>query len=186
MPPSAKPKAFFIIMKFEIKILDSNFCFAMETVKSENGKKHLIFYNGCRYHKVNIEELEELIECAKNTIENFKNVSQYVLNQNKNIEEERFKSTKNIKPKKNNNGFIYIALCSSTNFYKIGQTKCVDTRIKQLKTANANIELIKHYKVDNVLFEKEIHLMFAEKNVNREWFSLNKKDLKVIDKLLKN
>ena len=70
------------------------------------------------------------------------------------------------------------------NFYKIGQAKSVETRIKQLKTANANIELFKSYSVVDILIEKELHMHFIDKNVNREWFDLNEKDLKYIDEFL--
>jgi len=178
-------KGFVFIMKFKINIVDGNFPFQLETVKSENSEKHLIFFNGSHYHNVDVKELEDLICFAKNTIDNFDNVNNYIDKENERIVERMTNfRTEHKKPKKVNSGFIYIAKCNSTNFYKIGQAKSTEIRIKQLKTANANIELFKSYSVVDVLIEKELHLHFIDKKVNREWFDLNQKDLKYIDEFL--
>lgn len=84
-------------------------------------------------------------------------------------------------PKK---GFVYILKCNATGHYKIGSTKNISNRMKQLKTANSSIELIKTYPVENVSVEKELHAVFENQNVNREWFKLTKLDLESIDEFM--
>lgn len=175
-------------MNFKINIVNQNFHFVLETISDEKGKQHLLFFNGRYYHKVKKEELEDLIVFAKNSIKNIDNVNKFIIRKNREIEENMSNYSRGGKqdanPKKTNSGFIYIIKCNSTNFYKIGQAKSVETRIKQLKTANANIELFKSYSVVDILIEKELHMHFIDKNVNREWFDLNEKDLKYIDEFL--
>jgi predicted GIY-YIG superfamily endonuclease len=89
----------------------------------------------------------------------------------------------NKKPKK---GFIYILKCNATGHYKIGSTKNISNRIKQLKTANSSIELIKTYPVENISVEKELHAVFENQNINREWFELDQDDLDSIDEFMKS
>lgn len=160
--------------------------FQLKTVKGDDQKEHLVFFNGSFYENPSYYELLKLRSCLQNSIDNFDGVREFLTNQNELIEKES-SFEKPIQNKKETSGFVYILKCNSTKFYKIGITKTdVKKRVDQLKTANANIELFKEYKVENVSIEKELHKLFEMKNVNREWFNLSKKDLEFIDEFIKN
>lgn len=71
--------------------------------------------------------------------------------------------------------------------YKIGYTKReVETRIKELKTANPNDILIeKVYKTDRYTsnIEKMLHKEFKDKKIDGEWFLLNEEDVSKFESL---
>lgn len=69
-----------------------------------------------------------------------------------------------------------------TNHYKIGITNNVQDRLQHLQTANsAKLELLNSVKTsDPPLLEKELHLKFAVKRLEGEWFKLTNVDVEYI------
>lgn len=73
---------------------------------------------------------------------------------------------------------IYLLKDTIRDVYKVGRSSNFHERFKQLKTANAGIELVACYKgVPND--EKVIHSVYDgfEKRVSGEWFKLNEADI---------
>lgn len=70
---------------------------------------------------------------------------------------------------------IYLIRDTIRGFYKIGSAKNVDTRFKQLKTANPGIEIVCSY-FSKVSDEKELHEILENVRVSGEWFSFSKQD----------
>ena len=75
----------------------------------------------------------------------------------------------------NNIGYIYFIRQTSIQtkemFYKIGFSKDIEKRLRELKTGNPNILEIK-YKISNstIEFEKHIHLICQNYRLDGEWF----------------
>ncbi|HCL4454986.1 TPA: GIY-YIG nuclease family protein [Clostridium botulinum] len=72
----------------------------------------------------------------------------------------------------NKNGTVYFILdTSAANIVKIGFTRNLQKRFKQLATANCNLKLI--YKIDNCSmdYEKSLHIFFQTERVKNEWFN---------------
>lgn len=59
--------------------------------------------------------------------------------------------------------------------YKIGYTKNLKNRTKQLETGNpGDMKIIKSFKTDwGILLEKMIHKSYKQYNIKNEWFILN-------------
>lgn len=80
---------------------------------------------------------------------------------------------------RDNKGYVYILKVSSDGIYKIGVSKNVERRVKQLQTGNAEpIEIIRTflsdypYKVESVL-----HRKFQREHVHGECYYLSEKDI---------
>jgi hypothetical protein len=73
--------------------------------------------------------------------------------------------------------YVYLIKCSI--FYKIGFSKNPKSRLQTIKTHNPlNVKLLATLKTENYLkVEKELHVLFLNKNSKREWFELNEDDL---------
>lgn len=76
--------------------------------------------------------------------------------------------------------FTYI-LKDKSGFYKIGRSKNVDRRLKDIKCGNPTVEIIKTYKGD---YENMLHRIFESKKVCGEWFALTQEDLDNISLLI--
>jgi hypothetical protein len=78
-------------------------------------------------------------------------------------------------------GYIYVIKCH--NLYKIGMTKNFKQRISTYKTeCPFPFEVVMAKEVyDYIEVEKNIHNHLESKRDNREWFSLNDSDLRLID-----
>lgn len=74
--------------------------------------------------------------------------------------------------------FVYLIRSSENSYYKIGTTKNIQRRIKELQTGNADkIYLIDHYESDNAFkIEKALHNFFCYTNKFNEWFTLGIED----------
>lgn len=70
---------------------------------------------------------------------------------------------------------MYVLSCDGINF-KIGRTKDINKRIRQLNTArDENLTLvISCQTMDSLELEKILHRKFNHYRVNREWFKLNR------------
>jgi hypothetical protein len=66
---------------------------------------------------------------------------------------------------------VYLIKDISTNYTKIGITKCVESRLRALKSANPTVSLFYSHPAEHKA-EKELHKIFKEQNVSGEWFNL--------------
>jgi hypothetical protein len=85
------------------------------------------------------------------------------------------------KTKKMEAGFVYIMHVFGTDFYKIGMTKNIDTRERQLKTGNHNLRCIATTISQNPRsMESLIHSIYADNNVGGEFFEFSTEELERI------
>ncbi|GAA0082952.1 hypothetical protein UT300006_35820 [Clostridium sp. CTA-6] len=70
----------------------------------------------------------------------------------------------------NKNGTVYFILDTSANIVKIGFTRNLQMRIKQLETSNCNLKLI--HKIENCSmdYEQSLHKFFEMERIKNEWF----------------
>lgn len=76
----------------------------------------------------------------------------------------------------------YILYDKHRGIYKIGRTLNIHTRMKAIKNVIPDITLIFVSWYD---IEKELHEAFKEKRIDGEWFRLEEKDLKNIERIFK-
>lgn len=80
-------------------------------------------------------------------------------------------------------GHVYILLCKRTGLHKIGATKNFENRIKQLKTANADIETVAVYNAENARqSERFLQDTLSKFRIDCEWFGLTSEQLYYIEK----
>jgi len=74
--------------------------------------------------------------------------------------------------------FIYLIRLSENSYYKIGVTKNINKRIKQLQTGNAEeIYLIDSYQSEYAYkIENALHNFYSNKNKYNEWFEFTLED----------
>lgn len=74
--------------------------------------------------------------------------------------------------------YVYLVRVSDNNNYKIGTTKNINKRIKQLQTGNAEVIYLVDYYESNFAFkiEKALHNFFIHKKKLNEWFEFNIED----------
>jgi predicted GIY-YIG superfamily endonuclease len=74
--------------------------------------------------------------------------------------------------------FVYLIRLSENSTYKIGVTKNITKRIKELQTGNAEeIYLVDKYESDNAFkIEKALHNFFRHKKKLNEWFDFTIED----------
>lgn len=74
--------------------------------------------------------------------------------------------------------FVYLIRCSENSNYKIGTTKNINKRIKELQTGNAEqLYLVDKYESDNAFkIEKALHNFFIHKKKINEWFDFGIED----------
>lgn len=76
------------------------------------------------------------------------------------------------KRRDNTEGYVYLIKCADK--YKIGYTKDVDRRFKELDTRPFPCELIEScYSYIAFPVEQKIHELLSEKRVTGEWYSLD-------------
>lgn len=76
--------------------------------------------------------------------------------------------------------YLYLLNEENTNFYKIGITKNIKSRLSTINTGNPNkVKLYKQWKHKYYKeIEKNIHKKFNRQKIKgKEWFTLNKNDL---------
>jgi hypothetical protein len=83
-------------------------------------------------------------------------------------------------------GFVYLIenTIGKESRYKIGHTKNINKRIKQLQTGNPGIilEIDSYESKYYTLIENNLHKYFSSKNVIGEWFILEKNDINLFRK----
>ena len=80
---------------------------------------------------------------------------------------------------------VYTYLMYDGNFYKIGKSKNPEIRLNQIKTGNPNCDLLCY---SNKITEVELHTLFYNSNIGREWFDFKEKpeELKEVIDLINN
>lgn len=63
---------------------------------------------------------------------------------------------------------------------KIGKTSNIKTRLSTLSTSNLNLSLLI---VESINLEKELHTLFKDKKVKKEWYDLSAEDIEGIKEL---
>lgn len=72
--------------------------------------------------------------------------------------------------RKEQSGYVYLLKCS--NFYKIGYSKCVEQRIRQLDVRPFKIELLMKWQSDVAYdVEQALHEIYKPYRVDNEWYS---------------
>lgn len=71
--------------------------------------------------------------------------------------------------------YVYLIRCSENNFYKIGISKNVKTRLKQIQTtAPDNVFIVYEYESSYAAkIEKALHNFLKPYHRNNEWFELS-------------
>jgi predicted GIY-YIG superfamily endonuclease len=74
--------------------------------------------------------------------------------------------------------FVYLIRLSENSYYKIGTTKNIYKRIKQLQTGNAeNIFLVNSFESKYAFkIEMALHNFYTDKNKINEWFEFSIED----------
>lgn len=96
-----------------------------------------------------------------------------IIQYNRQLEERFFDDFKptTTKPAKDLSGFVYILKCE--NRYKVGYSKDVNKRIKQLDTRPFKLELIyKQYSECAYRIEQRIHQQLVAFKVENEWYDI--------------
>lgn len=69
----------------------------------------------------------------------------------------------------------YLIFDKLSGLTKIGKTRNIKARLSTLSTSNLNLGLIY---VEQIDMEKQLHTLFKDKRVGKEWFDLKKEDVK--------
>lgn len=82
--------------------------------------------------------------------------------------------------------YVYFIYNESTKNYKIGKTKSLGDRIKQLQTGNDTKLVISRFINDeNPEIEKYLHEYFKERRILNEWFNVNIEEIDYIISIVK-
>lgn len=77
---------------------------------------------------------------------------------------------------------MYTYLAYDGRYYKIGESKDPEKRIKSMQTANPSLRLLNF---SDKVTEKQLHKLFFSKRYKREFFSLDKNEVEKIHRLMK-
>lgn len=80
--------------------------------------------------------------------------------------------------------FVYLIRCEENNYYKIGVTKNIQRRLKQIQTGTPDkIYLVEKYESDySTKIERALHNFLAHYHRNNEWFELPlEEELRFVD-----
>lgn len=80
-------------------------------------------------------------------------------------------------------GYVYVI--KKGDYYKIGRTKNLLRRKRQLQTAHAeSVEFLYYKKFDDyVKVEKALHSIFSTSRYHGEWFRLSDENRSILDKI---
>lgn len=148
------------------------------------GKKECVYIcNGVGGLEVSQNAIIDLIALLKQTLKNIDTINEDIRGENERYWNEQKQYSRDPKPKKVKSGYVYIAKCEHTGYFKIGSTTRLNPkdRLKELQTYNPTIKEFVSYKSDDIKEEKEWHSMFENKKVSGEWFELNQSDLSIIN-----
>ena len=78
--------------------------------------------------------------------------------------------------------YIIEAKFHNVTFYKVGMTKCIRNRLKNISTACPfHVQVVYSELIDSEMLarnlEKEAHKVMSSRNINGEWFNISKNDV---------
>jgi hypothetical protein len=83
--------------------------------------------------------------------------------------------------------FVYFIYNSLTHNFKIGKTKSIETRLKQLQTGNEiKLEVTRNIDNNNPEIEKYLHEYFKDRRLNGEWFNVSIEEIDYVINLVNN
>lgn len=134
-----------------------------------------------------ILESEQLLDIGENLIKFAKKHKEDIIETNK-ITMANYKKEFGAMPAKEkakSKGYIYVLSCE--NKYKIGTSKNVERRIKELDKRPFPLKCeFKYFVYDPFGVEKRLHKIFESQKINGEWFELSNEDLKFIKFILES
>lgn len=81
--------------------------------------------------------------------------------------------------------YVYFIHNSLTDNYKVGKTKSLEKRIKQLQTGNeVRLEIKRSIDDINPEIEKYLHEYFKDRQILNEWFDINLKEIEYVIELV--
>lgn len=128
-----------------------------------------------------VKNAEETIEIAKGLIcfskKHQEEIEQYNIQRNIEFEKELFGYCKNSKKEKSK-GYIYLFECGGK--YKIGYSKNVERRLKELDNRPFKINLIAKSVLSDKSYhvEQKLHSIYEKNKIDGEWYSFNNNQLK--------
>ena len=82
--------------------------------------------------------------------------------------------------------FVYFIFNSLTKNFKIGKTKSIERRLKQLQTGNEiKLEVTRQIEYENPEIEKYLHEYYADRRLHGEWFDVTLEEIDYIIDLIK-
>lgn len=76
---------------------------------------------------------------------------------------------------------VYFIADTVNDVVKIGYTKDVKKRLKQLQTSNSNVLVLLGYMDGNEVEERNTHLLFSKFRLEGEWFRLDSDNDVILD-----
>ena len=125
------------------------------------------------------DELLHIIKCAENTIKMYdeQNITDaYIKELDSEAREEEMRKWFELKktPKKCVKDDLYLILDESSKKLKIGRSKNVNKRLRQLQTSNSGVLSILFTIKGMGYREESVHKKFAHLHINGEWYEYDK------------
>lgn len=142
-----------------------------------NETKDGYFINDCNGFVMESEQMLELADgLIKFAMKHKEELKKHNIEREIEFEKKLNTHTKINKPK--TKGYIYFLECGGK--YKIGFSKDVNRRIKELDNRPFKVNLIAKSKYGSNAYniEKELHKLLESKRIDGEWYSLEDKDIK--------
>ena len=146
-------------------------------------KDSCVISNGQGY----VMEAEQMIDVAKKMIKfaihHKKELRQHNIKRSKEYEQEI--STLNTTPKEKEKAYVYLLKCG--DYYKIGFSKDVERRIKELDHRPYKVEIIYISPLTNRAYqiEQNLHSELEQYRINGEWYDLPKRLIDAICDVIK-
>lgn len=157
--------------------------YAYEFEKQDDGS--IVMFDCCQGFAVEADDIKELCKgLLKAAFEHEKDLIDYNIEREDRLEKEMndYKCT----PKEKTKANVYLMECGGK--YKIGVSKDVKRRIKELNKRPFETRLVKQSKPieEPYLYESELHENYEDKKISGEWFNLTQHDVNVICSYLEN
>lgn len=84
-----------------------------------------------------------------------------------------------------NDGYVYLVQLPSSGAYKIGRTKRIKLRLRELRSGcGENLRLLHTIAVeDSIRTERALHIFFLHRRIEGEWFRLTDDDIEKITRM---
>lgn len=135
-----------------------------------------------------ILESEQLIDIGKNLIKFANKHKEHIIKYNNYIKDKQFKEWKEIENREKPKPLAKIYIMECAGKYKIGVSKNVEKRCKQLNNRPFKVNIV--YQSENMEdaygIEEALHEIYEDKKIEGEWFNLDKEDVETIIKYLED